>query len=298
MASAEVNPPSSSQPVFWSHLLQWIRSIPRSAILSMVGPSLLLVLGYFGWRFYGAKHYDAAFYGIEKTSIVINSQPAWLKTSIVDQVFADSGIGKLSMLDSQTPAMIARAFDAHPAIRKTHRVEPRAGGQVFVSVEYRIPVGMVHLPADASDETGRASPRWLPVDGEGVLLPTVGFFEKEDVLNYIHIFASNLSLDMQRKVGTPFGDPKVEDAAKLCALLASIREQAKIVAVYVHPAPMVEKTRWLLEIETQGGPRILWGSAPGMESIHEPSFKDKYSRLKDIASNRDEWSKGQIDLSR
>ena len=82
MASAEVNTANQTQPIFWNHLGNWIRLIPRSAVLSMIGPSLLLLIGYFGWRFYGAKSYDAAFYGLRKENLVLTQPPVWLKDSI------------------------------------------------------------------------------------------------------------------------------------------------------------------------------------------------------------------------
>ncbi len=118
MASAEVTPPTQSQPLFWNHVLKWIRSIPRAALLSMIGPSLIMLLCYFGWRFYGAKHFDLKFHGIAKENIVITPAPAWLKSSVVEQVFDGSGLGNVSLLDGQAPAVIARAFDAHPAVRR------------------------------------------------------------------------------------------------------------------------------------------------------------------------------------
>ncbi len=309
MASAEVTPTSTTQSLFWTQLAGWLRAIPRSALLSMIGPSLLLLCGYFGWRFYGAKQYDATFHGINKANVVINDQPPWIKISVVDQVFDESGIDRLSLFDSQTPAIIARTFDAHPAIRKTRRVQPLAGGKISISAEYRIPVAMVCLQP-ASNEQG--VPKWLPIDGESYILPTEGlvnkewvsYFNNEDVNKYIWIFANDLRSDVVRNCGAPFNDSRIEDAALLCKLLSPYKDQLKIKSVSVSAAPFVDKTRWMLTIETKGdgaqtdGPRILWGSSPGLESLREPKYEEKLTRLLDIASDRVQWSQSSIDLTK
>lgn len=293
MASAEVNPPQQASPLFWSHLAQWIRSIPRSALLSMVGPSLLLICGYFGWRYYGARHYDAAFYGVKKENVTITAAPDWLRTSIVDEVFSKTGLSHLSLLDAQSPAIIARAFDAHPAVLKTHRVQPFAGGEISISIEYRTPVAMLYCEPEREGE----KPEFLPLDAEGVLLPVKGNFTETDVPRYIWIYVEGMKRPNQNE-GTRIGDTRVEEATKLCKLLAPYRNHALIERVYVVPARSPGKSRWNLEIETNGGkgPRIIWGNAPGFEGMREPSASEKLRKLIDAVSDRSQWSKAQINL--
>lgn len=295
MASVEVAPMNSSQSGIIGQLVKWLKAIPRSALLSMVGPSLLLICGYLGWRYYGAKHFDATFYGIDKANIQLTQQPPWLKVSVVDQVFDESALGRLSLFDSQTPSIIARAFSAHPAIRKTRRVQPEAGGRVTVSVEYRNPVAMVclHSPHDPS-----APPKWHPVDGESYILPTKGNFTEKDVNNYIWIFANDVRTDVERYDGDLFRDPQIADAAALCAVLVQVRDKVQAKIVKVNPALVTDRTRWSLSIETHDqGPRIIWGSAPGMEGTNEPRYDAKLTRLLELASDRSEWSKDIIDLT-
>ena len=302
MASVEVSTmnsrqsENSSQTGIIGLLLGWLKAIPRSALLSMIGPSLLLVCGYLGWRYYGAKHYDATFYGINKANIEITPQPEWIRSSVVDQVYDESGLGRLSLFDSQTPSIIAQAFGAHPVIRKVRRVQPMAGGRVAVAVEYRSPVAMVCVQPPSGDAS--TPPKWLPVDGESFILPTKGNFTEKDVNNYIWIFANGIRSDIERYDGRVFDDPQIKDAAALCAVLVHVKERVQAKIVKVTAAPTTERTRWLLSIDTHGnGPHILWGSAPGMEAPSEPKYDSKLRKLLELASDRNEWSKDVIDLT-
>ncbi len=278
-------------------MISWIRSIPRSAILSMVGPSLLCVMGYFGWLYYGAHNLDMAYYGLKKENIHIPAQPQWLKkTNVLDEVFNGSSLSRLSLLDGKTPEFLARVFDAHPCVRKTHRVEKMAGG-VVVNLEYRIPVAMVHCQSN-DKITGQGKEGFLPVDAESVLL-NADNFTPSDIPQYITIFASDPAVYTSGNEGRPFGDARVEEAALLCSLLRPIREAVKISQVLVYPSSKVAgKTKWVLEIRTAGsGPSFLWGSSPGKEGLGEALPDAKLKRLIDVASDNKQWTQGLIDLS-
>ncbi|MFN9604404.1 MAG: hypothetical protein ACK6A7_13295 [Planctomycetota bacterium] len=77
-----------------------------------------------------------------------------------------------------------------------------------------------------------------------------------------------------------------------------MREEANLVAIYVYPTRVAGKAKWMLEVATRGGPRITWGSAPGLEARDEPSSLSKMKRLRDITSQRELWSQPEFDLSR
>ena len=278
-------------------MISWIRSIPRSAILSMVGPSLLCVIGYFGWLYYGAHNLDMAYYGLKKENIHIPPQPPWLKkTNVLDEVFNGSSLSRLSLLDGKTPEFLARVFDAHPCVRKTHRVEKMAGG-VVVNLEYRIPVAMVRCQLN-DKISGQGKEGFLPVDAESVLL-NADNFTSTDIPQYITIFASDPAVETHGNEGRPFGDPRVKEAACLCSLLRPFREAVRISQVLVKPSTNgTGKTKWVLEIRTAVlGPSFIWGSCPGEEGLGEPLPEAKLKRLIDVASDSKQWTQGLIDLS-
>ena len=300
MASVDVNSRSPQQPIFWNHLVSWIRAIPRAAILSMVGPSLLCVIGYFGWLNYGAYNLDMAYYGLKKENIHITSQPAWLKkTKVLDDVFEKGSLSRLSLMDVKTPEMLVKFFDAHPAVRKTHRVEKMAGG-VVITLEYRTPVAMVQkLDTDA---TGRQKNVFYPIDAESVLLDFQNFSES-DVRNFIIINPSGGEVSTNSMQGRPFGDPRVEAAARLCSLLLPYREAAKIAFVNVYSSSQPGKTKWMLEIQTgelgsafKLEHSFLWGSEPGMEGLGEALAAVKLERFKAAVSDSKQ-STGLINLT-
>lgn len=293
MASANIDSPPKKEPLLWAHLFGWFRSIPRTALLSMVGPSLLLLVGYFSWLFYGAPHYEKTFYGLSKDNVVL-SEPEWIKSSVTEDVFKVNGLENVSIFDYQAPAVIARAFDSHPSIRKTQQVQIVAGGKILVKAEFRQPVAMVHCEG----EDGNSS--FLPIDKDGVLLPRENF-QESDVPRYIWIYASGIRDSDDRLEGRKFGDQRIEEAAQLCGFLAPHRDQAMIRRVHVYTSNQPKKG-WVFELITAAGadrpgPRIKWGCALGMEGISEPAPNIKLGRLLDAASNAGLWSRESLDLT-
>jgi hypothetical protein len=259
----------------------------------MVGPSLLLLIGYFGWLFYGAPHYEKTFYGLSKENVIL-TQPEWIRSSVTDDVFKVSGLENVSIIDNEVNAVVARAFDAHPSIRKTQQVQIVAGGQVLVKAEFRQPVAMVHCEG----EDGKSS--FLPIDKEGVLLPRENF-QESDVPRYIWIYASGIKDSDERLEGRKFGDPRIEQAAQLCGFLAPYRDRAMIRRLHVYSS-IQPKKGWMFELITAAGadkvgPRIKWGCALGMEGISEPAPNVKLGRLLDAASSASLWSRESLDLT-
>jgi hypothetical protein len=275
------------------------RAIPKAAILSMVGPMALLLAGYLGWRFYGAKALDIKYYAVKQENIHLSDRPAWLKSDIVGEVFEQRGLGQLTLLDDLTTAGIAKAFDAHPWVKKTHRVHLMAGGQIMVSAEFRQPVAMVHCDAEQGSASGGIGQEsFLPVDGEGVLLPTKDF-SQEDIPNYMIIYAQNIRASDYPRVGMMMAEPQIAEAILLCRFLGPLRAQglSKLSSVYVYPSSSGGKSRWKLELTTKGGPRIMWGSAPTHEASNEPTANVKLKRLAELLSDSNQWAQAEVDLT-
>ncbi|MFN9509978.1 MAG: cell division protein FtsQ/DivIB [Planctomycetota bacterium] len=275
------------------------RAIPKAAILSMVGPMALLLAGYLGWRFYGAKALDAAYYAVKQENIHISDRPPWLKSDVVAEVFEQNGLGRMSLLDDLTAAVIAKAFDGHPWVKKTHRVHRMAGGQIMINAEFRQPVAMVHCDPDPSSDSGGAGQEsFLPVDGEGILLPTKDF-SQEDIPDYMLIYAQNIRASDYPRVGMIMADPQISEAILLCRFLGPLRSHglSKLSSVYVYPNTGGGKSRWKLELTTKGGPRIMWGSAPTHESSNEPTANVKLKRLAELIGDSAQWAQAEVDLT-
>jgi len=262
----------------------------------MVGPSLLCVFGYFGWLNYGAHNLDMAYYGLKKENIHITPQPQWLKkTKVLDEVFEVRALSRLSLMDVKTPETLVRVFDAHPAIHKTHRVEKMAGG-VLVTVEYRMPVAMVQI--SVTNEAGQTKAGYYPIDRESLLLDESNFSDS-DIRQFIVIQANGEVPFTSGYVGKPFGDPRIEEAARLCSLLAPLREACKIKYVQVYGSMVSGRPKWVLEILTaEPERRFNWGSCslPGKEGPGEPPAEAKLERFKAAVSDSKQ-TKDLIDLT-
>jgi hypothetical protein len=312
--------PLEIQPRAWNHFPMAL-AIPKAAILSMVGPIALLLTGYLGWRFYGAKALDSTYYALKKENIHISDPPPWLRSDVVAEVFSESGLERMSLLDDQTSAVIAKAFDTHPWVRKTHRVQRMAAGQIMVNLEFRQPIAMVHCLSDAplqeSTPTGASSDlpsgvptsagatpdsagqeSFLPVDTEGVLLPTKDF-SQADIANYLLIYGQNIKAVDYPRVGMVLGDSQIQEAIMLARLVEPMRSsgQLKLSSIYVYPSGASPRSRWKLELTTKGGPRILWGSPPGKEASGEPTANSKLKRLVELARDPKRIGSAEVDLT-
>ncbi len=275
------------------------KAIPKAAILSMVGPMALLLAGYLGWRFYGAKALDTTYYALKQENIHISDKPTWLRSDVVSEVFEQSRLERMSLLDDQTTAVIAKAFDTHPWVKKTQRVHRMAGGQIMINAEFRQPVAMVHCESEPNATSGAMDQEsFLPVDAEGVLLPTKDF-SQEDIPNYMLIYAQNIRVSDYPRVGMIIADTQITEAILLCRFLGQHRAPAlsKLSSVYVYPNIAGSKSRWKLELTTKGGPRIMWGSAPTHESNSEPTANTKLKRLVELIGESAQWAKSEIDLT-
>jgi hypothetical protein len=260
--------------VSWSRLLESLAKIPKIALVSVIGPVVLLVAGYLLWVNYGAQHLNKSLYGVHAENIILTPQPAWIKSPVLTEVFEGSDLGRLSTLDRQMSAAVWNAFRAHPWIRKVFRVQKLAGAQVRIDVEYREPLAMVYCelpntqgsnssrqesqlqkPASTltvqSNQTSDRMISFLPVDVDGVLLPTKDF-KPEQVPQFMLIYAQ--SANPIGLVGGEYGDARIKEALLLCRLLKDVREKMGIEKVYVYPDPASEgPSNWTLELRTKLG---------------------------------------------
>lgn len=282
-----------------SNLIATLRLLPRTVVLSLVGPACLLILGYIGWSYYGAIKLDHALYSLELQHIHATPQPDWIPVSVSEEVYEGSRLRQVSLLNTQATETIAHAFNMHPWVRRTSMVTKKAGGEVQVDLEYRKPVAMVWLDAtsrliqnnsienSAQTVSNSEEPRfYLAVDEEGVLLPYPAG-SKIQIHDFLVIFISPNGTTTQNNAGERFEDIRVPSAAKLCALLESFRQPLKLEGVYVYRDPNFGgSSQSFLEVVTQSvdgkTQRVIWGHAPGEEVPNEAKVEAKLARLVDI----------------
>ncbi len=294
-----------------------LKLVPKTAALSVVGPVALLVFGYMAWTFWGAAVIDKSYYSLRMEQIRITPQPAWIQTDVLKEVFEGSFLKDISVLDRQATASVAQAFDMHPWIKQTHRVTKLDGGVVQVDLEYRKPIALVYLDADSpviktsrnlnhgggqssdlksslqqanSDNSSSSirnpssdslDPYFLAVDHEGVLLPSKAP-QSYRVQDFMMIYAKGAS--PTGAYGERFGDPRVHEAVKLCAILFPLRDRLELESIYVYQdRQQPGSAKYLLEVaqKPQDGEqrRFPWGHAPGSESPNEPPIEAKVAKM-------------------
>ncbi len=262
--------PDSDRPRPIRDLLR--RLIKAPAAFSVLWPALLIVGGYIAWHRWGSVHVTERYSGIDPTLIHITDPPEHVRTNIVKSVYRDTAMEELSLLDRQATAKIASAFSMHPWVRQVVGVRKLPGGVIDVRLEYRTPVAMVHVFKPDQNDTRSY---FFPVDGEGVLLPTAEFAQAE-TSHYLYIEVPGVY--STNDAGTPFGDRRVEAAASLAELLLPLREEASLRSIGVHGDPRQTEVPQL-ELTTQSGAQLFWGSPPGSELPGEPTATMKLRTL-------------------
>ena len=302
-----------------------LQLIPKTAAFSVVGPAALLVFGYLAWTFWGASVIDRSYYSLRREHIRITPQPSWIQTDVLQEVFEGSFLKDISILDRQATASVAQAFDMHPWIKQTHRVTKLDGGIVQVDLEYRKPVALVYLDADspvlkssrnslsnpslASERSNTPTPStsdspsiahrappsdsidpyFLAVDQEGILLPSKAP-QSYRVQDYMMIYAKGAS-PTALTYGERFGDPRIHEAVKLCAILFPLRERLELESVYVYQdSQQPGAARYLLEVAQKptanGHQRFPWGHAPGSEGPNESPIEAKVAKMVQLFQSR------------
>ena len=265
------------------------RLIMAPAAWSLIWPMVLLVgsyLAYSRWyRDYLTQHQRS----LDPQAVTVTKPHAYVRTDLVAEVYNQTRLIELSPLDRSATAKLASAFASHPWVKHVHRVRKLPGGKFEIDLDYRQPVAAFHVTGGdqwkrmiaehlkslgypISDVNG-----YLPLDGEGMLLPTEGL-TYEDAMELIHIEVWELYPTGNE--GTPFGDRRVEAAALLAKLLSAVRDQIRIAKITVSGDPRMNLVPQL-HIITGDNTRLFWGSPPGME---QPTERDAKSKLLDLLS--------------
>lgn len=250
------------------------RLIKAPTIFAILWPTLLIVGGYVGWHRWGSEHISTQYYGVDPTQISVTEPPEHVRSNIVKAVYRDTAMEGLSLLDRQATAKIASAFSMHPWVRNVIGVRKLPGGAIDVRLEYRCPVAMVHVFKPDPNDRGSY---FFPIDGDGVLLPT-GEFDRSDTGQFIHIEVPRAYTT--NSIGSPFGDRRIELAAKLAELLMPYRVQAGLRSISLYGDPRQTDIPQF-EISKRDGTKFSWGSPPGLELPGERTANIKLRALID-----------------
>jgi len=225
------------------------------------------------WRQVRSHVLSSEQYLVKSQQILLTPRPPWIRSDVKDEVLREASLnGPLSLLEPQLTARIAAAFSSHPWISSVQRVSKRFPSGLEVNVIYRRPVAMVEVPDGA-----------LPVDVEGVVLPTSDFQPGEADLyprvGGVHTSPAGLT-------GSPWGDAAVVGGAEIAAAFGGDWDALDLLRV----TPARSRPgghggiEYTFAVFTRGGTRIDWGLAPQTTVPGEPPAADKIARLKQFAA--------------
>ncbi len=252
-----------------------ILNLAHGRTLALAAIALLIVFVLVKlWRSVGPDLRSSEQFTLTEEKLSITEQPEWIDpaTNVRAEVFRDGSLSGMNLLDTQAAVQIARAFELHTWVRRVVRVQKQAAGRVVVDLEYRRPVALVEVLFNNILS-------YEPVDMDGVVLPEDLFRRDESQLrNYLKITAD---YSMPTGVlGTPWGDQRIEGAARIAALLDKAWRQWNVTRIIAHPPDPISG-RCTYEVCGQGNSRILWGHAPGKELSSEPPALRKILWLAD-----------------
>ncbi len=219
----------------------------RALTALLVATAIFGIVGVVGW--YTIRD-DVALrpeYRLKAENVTVPERPDWVPEDFVVRVLRSSGlITDGSLLDDSLAQKLAQGFAADPWVEEVRRVEIRFPSGADVDLVYRRAIALVEVPSQGL----------FPVDRHGVLLPTEYFLElpapKRDAMPRIQ-GPRTVPLG---NVGTPWGDPLVQDAAKLADLLADEFEELKLarILVAIEPGGVT-----ICRLRTHSGTEIIWG---------------------------------------
>jgi hypothetical protein len=199
---------------------------------------------------------------------VIPSPVRPVPPDLIDQVRIQSQLPRdLSLLDAKLCPNLAAAFEKHPWVARVISVKQSFPADVTVELEYRQPV------ATAQVKGGR-----LPIDGEGMVLPSEDF-AAADVPKYPTIrLQGGGSLF---RTGDRITDAGLSGAAALARLLSARWTELELDAIEL-PRLTDSTTKAadiILQLHTRSGSTIIWGRAPGTSHPGELTAPQKLARL-------------------
>ncbi len=223
----------------------------------------------YAWQRWGERISKGPEYVLLPENIEITAdKPDWIKSDIRAEVVRDASLTGKSTLDKDLTKKVAQAFRMHNWVEEVTRVNKYYPARVVVELVYRKPVAMVEVwsPKDGDG--------LLPIDINGVLLPRGDFVGDSgeaaaNVRDYPRISVPDAA--PASLVGSPWGDPRVEGAARIAAVFEG---RWKALGLYRIAASQVDSITGsppepTYDLFTKNGVRAIWGKAPAAESVVE-----------------------------
>lgn len=250
----------------------------RAGLAAITVAVLAVAAGWLLWSRYGERARADRASILLPEDVELLGVGEWVQIDLRGEALRDASLDRgVPLDDPELARRLARAFDIHPWVREVVRVSLRHPAGATVEVRCREPVAMVGVPGGL-----------LAVDAEGIVLPSDGF-TADAAARYPKV--AGIVSGPRGAAGFPWGDPLVEEAAALAAVIGPEWRSLDLVAC--RPVAGVEPRAW--ELVGDGDLVIRFGSAPGHEQPGEPTAALKVARLRSLAAG--DRPAGPIDLT-
>jgi len=240
----------------------WIRSFLLWASLFVVS----FVMANIFWDRFGQQIIETSRFQLTPDSLNLGEYPAWIHYDVRPELLLISFPEKNgNVLQRDVLQKVASAAERHPWIRKVQSLRKVYPGTISANVVWRQPVLMVRIPEGL-----------LPVDAEGVLLPSRDFTPVE-AAQYPRLVG--LDVLPAGPAGQSWGDARVVQAAELAALLFEDWKKYGFRHIELISTQITHPPKYEFIIVTHSGSRIVWGHAPSVVTTQEASADEKLARI-------------------
>jgi cell division septal protein FtsQ len=278
---------TGSVTYFSSTFLPFVRGTLGKTVMALVFVVAPIGGVIYTWERWGEDITRGQDYILQPEDFVISDNspvPDWIHSDIKAEVIRKGSLSGLSILDRQLTVKVAQAFTTHNWVETVTRVSKHHPARVVVEMIYRKPVAMVEVAGGL-----------LPIDVEGVLLPTDGFFRlppddypgtpkefaAEQARKYLRISVPDATPTTDL-AGSVWGDRRVAGAARIASVLQEHWEQLGLyrIATRATSASTESSAEPSYDLFTRNGVRIIWGEAPDANNAAEArAAVDKVSKL-------------------
>ena len=250
--------------------------------------------GYKVWQFVRGKVLASEEYRLtpEKIQLTPWPLPDWVQPDPrLDAFDRLRRRGPVSIMDDDLVERVTAAFEQNAWVAKVHKVGKEYPATVKVELDYRRPVLMVQIDAQASQV-------YYAVDAEGISLPTQGCFTPVELAKYPRLVGVERA--PATGMGKRWGDSRVIGGAEIAAAF-SLPVWEKLHLKWIVPraispgaagttADLTQSPQfgeYFFEIIVQGTPndeRFYWGRSPIDKNSQDLSPAQKVKKLENLAA--------------
>ncbi len=254
---------------------------PTSPLAQLAGVAAIVLGGWMllvvGWWWAGDSLVARSGMPIQPSDVRLPAPPPPVERDVAAEVFRDAGLtGEIDASQTDAAERLAHAFALHPWIDEVREVRIHHPNIVEIDLTWHRAVLMVEVPRGV-----------YPVALSGVLLPSEDFSSRE-AARYPRL--AGVGSAPAGLVGTHWGDPVVDAAARLAGFLKDHWVRLgleRIVTADRQPLDDPHGPPQFVLVTPSGDTRVLWGSAPGSEVATELAADKKLTRLLGLVEGTD-----------